>query len=193
MVSEGSSSATSIKLLEKRVKIPEGVSVNFEGSKLEVEGPEGRCEKDFSKIPVYISLEGRDVVIKAYGKKKKYRAIVGTVSSLVKNMMQGVREPFEYRLKIVYAHFPVSVKVRGGKVLIENFIGEKKPRIAKMVGITKVEVEGDDVVIKGPCLEDVGQTAANIELATRIKKKDPRVFLDGIYIYKKSKRRGRWI
>ena len=189
MVSEASSSATSTKILEKRIKIPEGVSVSYDGSILKVEGPKGKCEKDLRKIPVDLSIDGDEVVIRSYGRKKKNRAIVGTVSSLVKDMIYGVKEQFEYRLKIVYAHFPVSVRTKGREVLIENFMGEKKPRVAKIVGDVKIEVEGDDVVVRGPCLEDVGQTAANIELATRIKNKDPRVFLDGIYIYKRSKRR----
>jgi len=189
MASGASSSATSIKALEKRVEIPEGVSVSLEGSTLVVKGPKGECRKDFRKIPVYLSVEEGEVVIRAYGKKKKYRAIVGTATALIKNMLYGVKEGFEYRLKIVYAHFPISVRVKGREVLIENFMGEKKPRVAKIVGDVKVEVEGDDVVVRGPCLEDVGQTAANIELSTRVKNKDPRVFLDGIYIYKRSKRK----
>jgi large subunit ribosomal protein L6 len=43
------------------------------------------------------------------------------------------------------------------------------------------------VIVKGVSLEDVGQTAANIELATKIKRKDQRVFLDGLYIYRKER------
>ena len=45
---------------------------------------------------------------------------------------------------------------------------------------------GEDVVVQGPSLEDVSQTAANIELSTKIKNKDQRVFLDGLYIYSKE-------
>ncbi|MEM2500147.1 MAG: 50S ribosomal protein L6, partial [Candidatus Bathyarchaeia archaeon] len=89
------------------------------------------------------------------------------------------------KLKIVYAHFPISVKVSGDKVLIENFMGERAPRIAKIVGNTKIIVKGDDVIVQGINLEEVSQTAANIEQATRIKERDPRRFLDGIYVYEK--------
>jgi large subunit ribosomal protein L6 len=51
------------------------------------------------------------------------------------------------------------------------------------MGDTTVKINGDDVIIQGISLEDVSQTAANIQNSTKIKNKDPRVFLDGIYVY----------
>jgi large subunit ribosomal protein L6 len=102
-------------------------------------------------------------------------------------MIKGVVEGFECKLKIVYAHFPIQVKVEGDKVLIINFLGEKKPRKAQIVGKeTKVKVTSDEIIITGIDKEAVGQTAANIEQATRIKGYDPRVFQDGIYITVKA-------
>ncbi|UCH70303.1 MAG: 50S ribosomal protein L6, partial [Candidatus Bathyarchaeota archaeon] len=53
----------------------------------------------------------------------------------------------------------------------------------KIMGDSKIVVKGEDVIIQGINIEDVGQTAANIESATKVKNKDPRVFLDGIYVY----------
>jgi large subunit ribosomal protein L6 len=112
--------------------------------------------------------------------------IINTVMSLISNMVTGVTKGYTYRLKIVYAHFPISVKTKGDQVLVENFVGERSPRVARIIGDCKVTVEGDDVVVKGISVEEVGQTAANMELATRIKKKDQRIFLDGIYLYQKE-------
>ncbi len=70
-------------------------------------------------------------------------------------------------------------------MLIENFTGERSPRIAKTIGDTKVIVKHEDVIVQGINIEHVSQTAANIEKATKIKRKDPRVFLDGIYVYER--------
>jgi large subunit ribosomal protein L6 len=70
--------------------------------------------------------------------------------------------------------------------LIENFTGERSPRKAKIAGDVQIKVQSEDVIVQGINLEDVSQTAANIEQATKVKKKDPRVFLDGIYVYEKS-------
>jgi large subunit ribosomal protein L6 len=87
---------------------------------------------------------------------------------------------------MVFAHFPMSVKVNNTTVMIENFTGERNPRKAKIMGNVQVKVQSEDIFIKGINLEDVSQTAANIEQATKVKKKDPRVFLDGIYVYERS-------
>jgi large subunit ribosomal protein L6 len=100
-------------------------------------------------------------------------------------MIKGVTQGFEYRMKVVYSHFPMQLKVEGKKLLINNFLGEKKARYANILGETKVKTGADMVTITGINKEDVGQTAANIEQATKIKRFDPRVFQDGIYIVEK--------
>lgn len=103
-------------------------------------------------------------------------------------MIKGINAGFTYKMKVVHAHFPVTLKVvdKERKLLIENFTGEKTPRVAWIVGETKVKASGDEIVVQGINLEDVSQTAANIEQSTRIKDKDQRVFLDGIYVFEKK-------
>ncbi len=178
--------ATKMLVEERVVQIPPEVSVKIDGKVLTVKGPLGELKKDFSHAPVQIELDGDKVVVKSFGGRKTDKAIVGTISAHIKNMVKGVTKGFTYKLKKVFSHFPINVKVEADKVLIENFIGERSPRIAKIVGNVKVIVKGDDIEVQGLNLEEVSQTAANIEQATKIKKKDPRVFLDGIYIYEKT-------
>jgi large subunit ribosomal protein L6 len=101
-------------------------------------------------------------------------------------MITGVTKGYSYKLKIVFSHFPISVKIQDKSVLIENFTGERKARIVKIIGDVKVKIEPEDIIVEGVNLEDVSQTAANIEQATRVRRKDPRVFLDGIYVYEKN-------
>jgi len=48
-----------------------------------------------------------------------------------------------------------------------------------------VEAKGENVTVSGIDKEKVGQTAANIERATKVKKRDIRVFQDGVYIVSK--------
>jgi large subunit ribosomal protein L6 len=95
-----------------------------------------------------------------------------------------VKEGFVYRLKMVYAHFPMQVNVTKGSVTVTNFLGERKARIAKIVEGVKVEVNAKDreIDVRGINKEAVGQTAANIEQTTKIKRRDPKVFQDGIYL-----------
>ncbi|MDV3243656.1 MAG: 50S ribosomal protein L6 [Nitrososphaerales archaeon] len=168
------------------VQLPEGVSVSLDGRMLLVKGKLGEARKDFQKVNVNLSVQGNSVLVSPFSEKKKDNVVVNTVLSLVNNMVTGVTKGYTYRLKVVYAHFPISVKVKGDEILVENFMGERSPRVAKIVGNCKVSVEGDDVIVKGVSVEEVGQTAANVELATKIKRKDQRVFLDGVYIYEKG-------
>jgi len=113
--------------------------------------------------------------------------MVGTFWAHIRNLIRGVTEGFEYKLKVVYAHFPIKLRVEGDEVIIENFLGEKHPRKAKIVGRVKVEIRGQEIIVKGIDKEECGQTAANLEQATKIKRLDPRVFQDGIYIVEKPK------
>jgi large subunit ribosomal protein L6 len=105
-------------------------------------------------------------------------------------MALGIDEGFEYRLKAVFSHFPMSLKVDGKQLTINNLFGEKVPRVAKLPwSPSEVEVRVEnktDVVVRGADREKVGQTAANIERACIIKKRDRRVFQDGIYIVSKG-------
>jgi len=171
----------------EEVKIPENVDVRIEEpAKVIVTGPKGTLKRDFSHAKVLIRRENSKVIIASYIKGRRGKSICGTIASHVENLIKGVTEGFVYKLKIVYSHFPMNVKVEGDKVVIENFRGEKEKRIAKIVGNVKVRVEGDDVIVEGIDLEEVAQTAANIEQATKTKGYDPRVFMDGIFIYERK-------
>jgi len=173
-------------LEQTSIEMPDGVKAVLSGRQLSIKGKLGESKKDFDKINVNISVDNNKVVISPFSKKKKDNVIINTVSSIVNNMVTGVTKGFTYRLKVVYAHFPITVKTKGDQVLVENFIGERSPRVSQILGDCKVTIDGDDVVVKGVSLEDVGQTAANVELATKIKRKDQRIFLDGVYIYHKE-------
>jgi large subunit ribosomal protein L6 len=177
----------STELIQKKeVAMPEGVTAKLEGRLLSVKGKLGEVKKDFERINVNIEAQGNKVVVWPFSTKKKDNIVINTVVSIVNGMAVGVSKGYTYRLKVVYAHFPISVKVKDGKILVENFIGERSPRVATIVGSCKVSVAEDDVIVKGTSLEDVGQTAANVELATKIRRKDQRVFLDGVYVYQRE-------
>jgi large subunit ribosomal protein L6 len=172
--------------VEKTVEIPSDVEIVVDGRKVTARGPKGELTRDFSHSLVEISSEEGVVKVRKEWPRKKESAIVGTVSSLIGNMILGVKEGFTYKLKMVFAHFPVSVKTDQGRVVIENFAGQRRTIFVKIIGSSRVSVEGDDVIVQGINLEEVSQTAANIEQAARVRRKDPRVFLDGIYVYEKT-------
>jgi large subunit ribosomal protein L6 len=169
----------------RTIQIPKEVTVTLHEKTIEVTGRKGHLMKDFSQTPIIIRIEGGEVIVSALRSRRKESALVGTVCSHVNNMIKGVTDGFTYKLKIIFSHFPISVKVQGDSVVIENFIGERNPRRAYVIGDTTVSVKGDDIAIQGISVEDVSQTAANIEQATIVRRRDTRKFLDGIYIYEK--------
>jgi large subunit ribosomal protein L6 len=173
--------------IKAEVEAPASVTIKKENNIIEVKGTLGTIRKDFTKLPATLTVEGNKIIIKPHGMRKRDLAVTNTARSIISTMIKGVERGYTYKLKIIFAHFPISVKVRGKEVHVENFFGERSARISRIIGgATKVSIVGEDVVIQGPSLEDVSQTAANIELSTKTKGKDQRVFLDGLYIYSKE-------
>lgn len=171
----------------EEIEIPENVTVEVNGKVIKVKGPKGEVTRDFSHArKVNIRVENNKVIVETFFARRKEKAIVYAIAAHIRNMITGVTKGFRYWLKIIYSHFPITVKVEGDKVLIINFLGEKAPRVAKIVGNARVKVQKNDVIVEGINIEEVGQTAANIEQATKIRGFDRRVFVDGIYIYKKE-------
>ncbi|MGI0083215.1 MAG: 50S ribosomal protein L6 [Nitrosopumilaceae archaeon] len=179
-------STKQIELHEVSLAVPENVKVSLVKRMLRVEGPLGKTRKDFKKIPVDLQVDGKNVIIKSLGVRKKDYAIFNTAQSIIKTLIEGVQKGYTLKMKIVYAHFPITVKVKDGNILVENFQGERAPRVSKIHGDTKVVAKGDDVILTGPVLTDVSQTAASLQQNTKVKNKDHRVFLDGIYLFEKS-------
>ena len=176
-----------VTILREEIPIPEGINVTVDKS-VTVKGSKGTLTRDFNNKTIMIKVEDNKVVVEARFPKKKDKAMLGTIRSHINNMIIGLTDGFTYNMKIVYAHFPMTVKKAGNKITIENFLGERHPRTAKIVGNADVKIKGDEVIVSGINKEHVGQTMANMEQATKIKGRDPRVFQDGIYLVSKNKR-----
>jgi len=156
------------------ITIPQGVAVQISGCKVSVKGPKGHVEKEFSSL---VSMKNSGSQFEAEGAK----CMVNTVEGIVSNMVKGVTEGYHKELKIIYAHFPISIEVKGKELVIKNFQGEKQPRRSDIVGDTKIVVKGQSVTIDGADKHAVGQTLANMKAAMKIKDKDSRIFQDGVY------------
>lgn len=175
---------TAFNMITKVVEIKPGAEVEIAGDTIVVKGPRGELRRKFKKEFLDITVEDGRVKLVTYDDRRFNRAYIGTMASHIRNMINGVVDGFRKEMIIVFAHFPMRVEVDKSRkvVIINNFVGSRAPRIAKIVGDTDVRVEGDRVIIEGPSKEDVSQTAANIRQATKIKDKDSRVFMDGIYV-----------
>ncbi len=172
--------------VSRTIEVPDDVDLTVKDKIISVKGAKGNLTRDFSFATVSIDGEGKNVRIWAKWPRKKEAALVGTIDSHIRNMITGVTKGYSYKMKIVFSHFPISIKQQDNFVLIENFTGERRPRRVKILGDAKVKIEAEDIIIEGVNLEQVSQTAANIEQSTKVRGKDPRVFLDGIYTYERN-------
>ncbi|MDV2481558.1 50S ribosomal protein L6 [Methanoculleus sp. Wushi-C6] len=172
--------------ITRRVEIPPGVDAKLEGTVLTITGPKGTLVRDMRFPQINVAIEDGEIVVSTASDKKRILAMSGTLEALSKGMVRGVVEGYEYHMKVVYSHFPIQIKQQGNRLEINNFLGEKQPRVAKILEGVTVKVGNDEVTLTGIDREKVGNTAANIEHATRITKRDPRVFQDGIYITERA-------
>jgi len=170
----------------RKIKIPDGVKIQLDGPMLKVTGPKGQLERNVRFPQVTVTSDGKEVVFSTESGKKAIIAMVGTFEAHTKNMCKGVLTGFEYRMKVVYSHFPIQLKLQGSRLEINNFLGEKKARYANIMPGVTAKVATDEVVLTGINRELVGTTAANIEHATHIRDRDPRVFQDGIFIVQRG-------
>ena len=171
-----------VDVIEKEVEIPDNVKVKFDGVHLTVEGEKGKMERDFKHPRVKMSSEDGKITVKCDMPNRAELGLTGTWIAHVENMMKGVTEGFNYKMRIIYSHFPVKTTVKGDQLIIENFLGERHPRRARILPDVTAKISGEMITLEGMNKEHVGQTAANIEKATLVKNYDPRVFQDGIYL-----------
>ena len=174
------------KEIIKEIEIPEGINVEIDGTKLVVEGPEGKNQRNYKMPNVSVVKNGNKVIVSSKKATKNEKKLVNSFAAHVKNMIDGVQKKFEYKLKICFSHFPITVEVKGKEIIIKNFLGEKIPRKTTIPEGVEVDVNKDVVTVKSTDLEKAGQVAANFEVATRIRNRDKRVFQDGIFITSKA-------
>ncbi len=174
------------KELFQRVEIPSGIEVNIDGTKVTVNGPEGKNEREFNLTNLTMEKKGNEIIIGDKKASKKEKRRMNTIAAHITNMIKGVKDKFEYKLKICFSHFPITVEVKGNEALIKNFLGERTPRKVKIPAGAEVKVDKEIITIISPSIETAGQAAANFENVTRIAKRDRRVFQDGIFITSKA-------
>ena len=157
-------------------------------------GKHGKLERSFKHLPVDMRYDSdsRTIVITMWLATQKQQACIRTLASHIKNMFTGVTKKYQYKMRLVYAHFPINTNIKESEPQqfeIRNFVGEKRARIVTMMPGVKVErstTTKDEIILSGMSIEDVSRSAALIHQSTLVKRKDIRKFLDGIYVSEKG-------
>ncbi len=172
--------------VEKTLELPQGFTAEANGTSFVVKGNGKEASRQFKAIGISLKQENGSVAVVGRPASKRMNALVKTVASHIKNMVEGLGNDYSYKLSVVYSHFPMNVAVKGNVVEISNFVGEKKARTAKILPGVQVSVKGKDILVKSHDKYAAGQTAANIESATRVRGKDRRIYQDGVFIVEKA-------
>merc|ERR1711865_1254892 len=159
------------------------------GKKVEVTGKHGTLKRDFKHLPIelWTAASGHEVRARMYFAKSKQLSMLRSVCSHISNLFDGVQKKFEYKMRLVYAHFPINATMTNGGATVElrNFLGEKRVRIVNMLPGVKVEKSAatkDEIIITGADIDLTSRSAALVHQSCLVKNKDIRKFLDGIYV-----------
>uniref|UniRef100_A0A804UA89 Large ribosomal subunit protein uL6 alpha-beta domain-containing protein n=1 Tax=Zea mays TaxID=4577 RepID=A0A804UA89_MAIZE len=177
-------------LASETMDIPEGVTVTVAAKLVTVEGPRGKLTRNFKHLNLDFQLQegGRKLKVDAWFGTRRTMAAIRTAISHVQNLIKGVTKGYRYKMRFVYAHFPINASITNSNTAIEirNFLGEKKVDMLDGVTILRSEKVKDELILDGNDVELVSRSAALINQKCHVKKKDIRKFLDGIYVSDKG-------
>jgi large subunit ribosomal protein L6 len=176
------------KNFSQEIIIPEGVNVKKEGKTVHVKGNEGEASKEFNFGKIKFDNKDGKILLSYSDSTRKEKRMINTITAHLKNLINGVQNKFEYKLKVCSSHFPINVEIKGHNVLIKNFLGEKTPRKCEMPKGAEIEINKDIITVRSSNREIAGQASANFEATTKVRNRDRRVFQDGIFITSKPGR-----
>ncbi|XP_021750799.1 60S ribosomal protein L9-like [Chenopodium quinoa] len=179
------------------MEIPDGIDIKVDAKIIVVSGPRGTLTRNFKHLNLDFQLvtdeEGkRKLNIDSWFGTRKTSAAIRTAISHIENLITGVTKGYRYKMRMVYAHFPINASITNSNKSIEirNFLGEKRVRKVDMldgVTILRSEKVKDELVLDGSDIELVSRSAALINQKCHVKNKDIRKFLDGIYVSEKGR------
>lgn len=168
------------------------VDVQIKSRIIIVKGPRGTLTKDLKHLSVsFVRKSANEIQIELHHGVRKSVAALRTVRSIIENLITGVTKGYKYKMRYVYAHFPINVNINAmdnhQEVEIRNFLGEKivrRVQVAEGVEVKTSDNVKDEIVLSGNSLEDVSQSAADIQQICRVRNKDIRKVCLLLYLLK---------
>ncbi|MDD3048901.1 MAG: 50S ribosomal protein L6 [Bacilli bacterium] len=142
----------------RKLLIPEGVTVELDSNVLTVKGHKGQL---LLNIPtnVIVKIEDNELTVERKNEQIKSKQIHGTINALISNMMEGVSKGYEKGLEIVGVGYRFQVK---DKTLVIN-AGYSHQVEIRIPDVLKLEsISNTEIVIKGIDKQAVGELAAEI-------------------------------
>ena len=132
------------------IEIPEGVEISVNGDLITAKGPQGEVRKKINLSGLDVKVEGSKFRVGCKRSTRNEKKMINTIEAHMKNMIEGVQKKFEYNLKICFSHFPITTEIRGGEMIIKNFLGERANRKAILPEGAEVKVN-KEIIHSGSC------------------------------------------
>ena len=143
---------------ERKLSIPDGVTVSVNGNVVDVKGPKGELTFEFSKL-VSVVVEDGVVLTKQIKPCQEANMMQGTTNSLISNMITGVSKGYDKGLEAVGVGY--RFQVSGNKITINA--GYSHPVIIEAPeGLTVTNESNTEITIHGIDKQKVSEFAANV-------------------------------
>jgi large subunit ribosomal protein L6 len=143
---------------KKPIKVPSGVQVGIDGSRLKIKGPKGELQRDLDPR-ISVAVNDGAVTVSRSGDEKFFRALHGLYRSLINNMVVGVTQGYEKKLEIVGVGFKAEIKNKR----LSLQIGYSHPIVFVPPPDINIACENPtSIAVSGTDKELVGQIAAKI-------------------------------
>ena len=140
------------------IQIPDGVSVNIDGSVVIIKGPKGELSGAFSK-DINITESDGTVLVTRPSDEAEHKAFHGLTRSLLANMVDGVNKGFEKDLELVGVGYRVQ---QTGKGITLNVMLSHTVVIQPPEGVTLEVTDNNKIKVSGIDKQKVGQLASEI-------------------------------
>ncbi len=177
------------KDLHLEIEIPEGINCEIKDNYVFVRKRENELKRKLNSL-IDVFVKNGKIIIESEKPTRREKKIFGTTKAHIKNIIEGLKQKFKYKLQVCAVHFPMTVNFdkQNNILIVKNFLGEKSDRKIKIKQGVDINIDKDIIEIESIDKELAGQVAGDIEKATKVTKKDRRVFQDGIFIIEKAGR-----
>lgn len=175
--------------ITETIALPEGIACTIANRALTCTKDSVSLVRVIDSADLEVAVNDKTITIHCLKGNKKHLNLIRSLAAHIRNMFEGLQNKFVYTLEACNVHFPMTLKIDGNKLIINNFLGEKTPRFALIPAGAQVDIKGLKITVSAHDREVAGQAFANIEKATKVRNRDRRVFQDGIYLVHRPGRR----
>jgi len=162
-------------------------------------GKFGTVTRNFRHIRAQIELKDKDekgnkyrhFEISSFLQTYKQCAVLNTIATHIRNMITGVTKGYRYKMHLVKKHFPIEININNEKNCLEigRFLGGREVKCVGLldgVKVQKNEKNSEELWFDSPDVVTVSLNCSHVQQSCKVKDKDIRMFLDGIYVSEKT-------